>query len=202
MRGKIARSRYIIKISYNSQIKASCYSSWSRMANGRGRNEHRYRNLNDLNREQEDQNVLAETLATIQRRMAEHDVRMAEQVEEIWKSQTATTPARKWRKRRWWRKPLLDQKLKKTSHIQRVTGPTDEAMKRIITGRSMRLSRNRYTSILDGWDSQSFFLGSTDPLKAEEWLSSIETILDFMELNDRERVMCVLFMLKKDARHW
>ena len=53
------------------------------MANGRGRNEHRYRNLNDLNREQEDQNVLAETLATIQRRLAEHDVRMAEQVEEI-----------------------------------------------------------------------------------------------------------------------
>ena len=53
------------------------------MANGRGRNERRYRNLNDLNREQEDQNVLAETLATIQRRMAEHDVRMAEQVEEI-----------------------------------------------------------------------------------------------------------------------
>ena len=166
MRGKIARSRYIMKISYNSQIKASCYSSWSRMANGRGRNEHRYRNLNDLNREQEDQNVLAETLATIQRRMAEHDVRMAEQVEEIWKSQTATTPARKWRKRKWWRKPLLDQKLKKTSHIQRVTGPTDEAMKRIITGRSMRLSRNRYTSILDEWDSQSFFFGSTDPLKA------------------------------------
>ena len=46
------------------------------------------------------------------------------------------------------------------------------------------------------------FAGSTDPLEAEEWLSSIETILDFMELSDRERVMCATYMLKKDARHW
>ena len=46
------------------------------------------------------------------------------------------------------------------------------------------------------------FLGSTDPLEAEEWLSSIETILNFMELNDRARVMCMSYMLKKDARHW
>ena len=46
------------------------------------------------------------------------------------------------------------------------------------------------------------FVGSTDPLEAEEWISSIETILDFMQLNDRERVACVSYMLKKDARHW
>ena len=46
------------------------------------------------------------------------------------------------------------------------------------------------------------FEGSTDPLEAEEWLSSIETILDFMELSDRERVLCASYMLKKDARHW
>ena len=30
------------------------------------------------------------------------------------------------------------------------------------------------------------FEGSTNPLDTEEWLSSIETILDFMELDDRE----------------
>ena len=30
------------------------------------------------------------------------------------------------------------------------------------------------------------FAGSTDPLEAKEWISSIETILDFMQLNDQE----------------
>ncbi|KAL5566310.1 hypothetical protein UlMin_029474 [Ulmus minor] len=46
------------------------------------------------------------------------------------------------------------------------------------------------------------FAGSTDPLEAEEWISSMETILDFMQLNDQERVACASFMLKKDARYW
>ena len=46
------------------------------------------------------------------------------------------------------------------------------------------------------------FVGSSDPLEAEEWLSSIETILEFMELNDREKVMCTSYMLRKDARYW
>ncbi|KAL5564893.1 hypothetical protein UlMin_028057 [Ulmus minor] len=46
------------------------------------------------------------------------------------------------------------------------------------------------------------FLGSSDPLEAEEWLSSIETILEFMELSDREKVMCASYMLRKDARYW
>ncbi|KAL5580978.1 hypothetical protein UlMin_013420 [Ulmus minor] len=36
------------------------------------------------------------------------------------------------------------------------------------------------------------FIGSTDPLEAEKWLSSMETIFEFMRLTDRER----------DARHW
>ncbi|KAL5558039.1 hypothetical protein UlMin_034250 [Ulmus minor] len=31
------------------------------------------------------------------------------------------------------------------------------------------------------------FAGSTDPLEVEEWISSMETILDFMQLNDQER---------------
>ena len=30
----------------------------------------------------------------------------------------------------------------------------------------------------------------------------MEMILDFMQLNDQERVACASFMLKKDARHW
>ena len=46
------------------------------------------------------------------------------------------------------------------------------------------------------------FVGSTDPLEAKEWISSIETILDFIQLNDRERVLCASYMLRKDARHW
>ena len=46
------------------------------------------------------------------------------------------------------------------------------------------------------------FEGSIDPLEAEQWLCSIETILDFMELGDRERVLCASYMLKKDVRHW
>ncbi|KAL5564202.1 hypothetical protein UlMin_027366 [Ulmus minor] len=46
------------------------------------------------------------------------------------------------------------------------------------------------------------FVGSSDPLEAEEWLSSIETILEFMELGDREKVMCASYMLRKDARYW
>ena len=32
----------------------------------------------------------------------------------------------------------------------------------------------------------SQFARSTDPLEAEEWISSIETILDFMQLGNRE----------------
>ena len=46
------------------------------------------------------------------------------------------------------------------------------------------------------------FVGSTDPLEAEEWINSLETIFDFMQLNDQERVACASYMLKKGARHW
>ena len=46
------------------------------------------------------------------------------------------------------------------------------------------------------------FVGSTDPLEAEEWINLMEMIFDFMQLSDQERVACVSFMLKKDARHW
>ena len=46
------------------------------------------------------------------------------------------------------------------------------------------------------------FAGSIDPLEADEWINSMETIFDFMQLNDQERVACASFMLKNDARHW
>ncbi|KAL5557774.1 hypothetical protein UlMin_033985 [Ulmus minor] len=46
------------------------------------------------------------------------------------------------------------------------------------------------------------FVGSSDPLEAEEWLRSIETILEFIELSDHEKVMCASYMLRKDARYW
>ena len=45
------------------------------------------------------------------------------------------------------------------------------------------------------------FEGSTNPLDAEEWISSIKLIVEFMELNDREKVLCASYMLKKEARY-
>ncbi|KAL5570693.1 hypothetical protein UlMin_020290 [Ulmus minor] len=46
------------------------------------------------------------------------------------------------------------------------------------------------------------FEGSTNPLEAEEWLRSVEAILDFMRLNDQEKISCATFMFKKNARYW
>ncbi|KAL5549265.1 hypothetical protein UlMin_004496 [Ulmus minor] len=46
------------------------------------------------------------------------------------------------------------------------------------------------------------FEGSSDPLVAEEWLRSIEDIFNFMRLNDHERVLCAIYMLRKDAQFW
>ena len=30
----------------------------------------------------------------------------------------------------------------------------------------------------------------------------METILDFMELDNRERIICAMYMLKREARYW
>ncbi|KAL5563846.1 hypothetical protein UlMin_033593 [Ulmus minor] len=46
------------------------------------------------------------------------------------------------------------------------------------------------------------FEGSTNPLEAEEWLRSVEAMLDFMRLNDQEKISCATFMFKKNARYW
>ena len=45
------------------------------------------------------------------------------------------------------------------------------------------------------------FEGSNNPLDAEEWLSSVQLIMEFMELNDRERVFYTSFMFQRDARY-
>ena len=45
------------------------------------------------------------------------------------------------------------------------------------------------------------FEGSTNPLDAEEWLSTMETILDFMELKDDEKIICAAYVLRKKARY-
>ena len=46
------------------------------------------------------------------------------------------------------------------------------------------------------------FEGSTNPLEAESWLSSIQVILNFMRLNDQEKVLCASFKLQNEARFW
>ncbi|KAL5565685.1 hypothetical protein UlMin_028849 [Ulmus minor] len=44
------------------------------------------------------------------------------------------------------------------------------------------------------------FEGTTNPLEAEDWLSTMETILDFMELRDKEKITCAVYVLRKEAR--
>ena len=46
------------------------------------------------------------------------------------------------------------------------------------------------------------FEGSTDLLKAEEWLTSLQIILNFMNLTEQEKVLYASYVLKKDARYW
>ncbi|XP_012857701.1 PREDICTED: uncharacterized protein LOC105976983 [Erythranthe guttata] len=46
------------------------------------------------------------------------------------------------------------------------------------------------------------FHGGSDPTIAEEWIKSLEVIFDYMEMTDRDRVHCALFLLKNEARHW
>ncbi|XP_073133868.1 uncharacterized protein [Henckelia pumila] len=46
------------------------------------------------------------------------------------------------------------------------------------------------------------FKGGADPLVAEEWVQSVETIFYYMQLTDADRVMCAIFMFRDDARVW
>ncbi|GMN66637.1 hypothetical protein TIFTF001_035706 [Ficus carica] len=46
------------------------------------------------------------------------------------------------------------------------------------------------------------FNGSTDPFVAQEWLKSIELVLNFMGLTENEKVKCASYCLMDDARIW
>ncbi|KAI3451367.1 hypothetical protein Pfo_008032 [Paulownia fortunei] len=46
------------------------------------------------------------------------------------------------------------------------------------------------------------FNGGSDPMIAEEWVKSLDTIFDYMRIDDAEKVLCAIFLLKKDARTW
>ena len=46
------------------------------------------------------------------------------------------------------------------------------------------------------------FEGSTNPIETDNWLIDLQVILNFLRLNDQEKVLCASFMLKKDARLW
>ena len=46
------------------------------------------------------------------------------------------------------------------------------------------------------------FEGSINPFDAKEWLSSMETILYFMELDDRKKIICATYMLKRETHYW
>ncbi|KZV35561.1 hypothetical protein F511_33357 [Dorcoceras hygrometricum] len=46
------------------------------------------------------------------------------------------------------------------------------------------------------------FAGTIGPLVAEEWIRSMETIYDYMGLEDVDRVRCAIFMLKGDTALW
>ncbi|XP_012833434.1 PREDICTED: uncharacterized protein LOC105954306 [Erythranthe guttata] len=48
----------------------------------------------------------------------------------------------------------------------------------------------------------SEFHGDPDPVVAEEWIISLEVIFDYMQMDDRERVHCALFLLRNEARNW
>ncbi|XP_073133810.1 uncharacterized protein [Henckelia pumila] len=46
------------------------------------------------------------------------------------------------------------------------------------------------------------FKGGADPLVAKEWVQSVKTIFDDMQLTDANRVRCAIFMFHDDARVW
>ena len=37
---------------------------------------------------------------------------------------------------------------------------------------------------------------------AEGWLSTLEIVLDFMELKVYKRIICAAYVLRKEARYW
>ena len=48
----------------------------------------------------------------------------------------------------------------------------------------------------------SVFEGTVDPVVAEELVSMVEKIFEFVQIKDEEKVKSVVYMLRKDARIW
>ena len=46
------------------------------------------------------------------------------------------------------------------------------------------------------------FEGTIDPTVAEEWVSMVKNIFEFVQIEDEENVKCVVYMLRKDAQIW
>ena len=46
------------------------------------------------------------------------------------------------------------------------------------------------------------FDGSMDLDEAYEWIHSIQNILEFMELKDKDKVWCASSLLKRNAQYW
>ena len=46
------------------------------------------------------------------------------------------------------------------------------------------------------------FRGTVDATMTEEWISMIEKIFEFDHIEDEEKVKCVVYMSRKDARIW
>ena len=46
------------------------------------------------------------------------------------------------------------------------------------------------------------FQGTVDHAVAEEWISMIEKIFEFVQIEDVDKVKCVVYMLRNDAKIW
>ena len=46
------------------------------------------------------------------------------------------------------------------------------------------------------------FEGIVEPAVAEEWISMIGKIFEFVQIEDEKKMKCAVYMLRKDARIW
>ena len=46
------------------------------------------------------------------------------------------------------------------------------------------------------------FEGTVDPAMAKEWISMIEKIFEFVQIEDEDKVKCGVYMMRKDTRLW
>ena len=167
------------------------------MANRARRNKPRTRNVNDLNQDQESPENMMTTITAIQRRMVEQDQRIVEQNRRIAEQEEEIRNLR--------------QQLQEVENEPSDNKGGNDSLRLETEGESIRTEQGGMAPpVHQNYQQEPVykrfcqikpaeFVGSSDPLEAEEWLSSIETILEFMELSDREKVICASYMLRKDA---